>query len=324
MRGGLVRKYHVNIYLAVEVHLNTFTKDPESDLIQFIGRGNNLTNLTTVDVEEDKLSLISYHQNGDLLGSLIIDKSNTNTIITGTELLKPINPKELQIHWSFDKELDESNYINSVEGAFPRIAKQNTLLKKMKSPIAFLNDGDFNYDYSLISENIKVEKGIIVNAIKINKNSNLFVLPIGPLDAGYERTMSCWVKTASSGRQLILNSWSYWSKGQFFNLSLNEENLELSLRPEIYTHSKGMKINDGKWHHLAVLLPKKNGNLESIQLYVDGEIIEDKHIVSPKTKISTSQANWMTIATQIPTYKTNLTKEMYMKNYEGLLDDFCI
>lgn len=321
---NLFRKYHVDIYLAGEVHMNTVTKDPKSDLIQFVGRGNKLSNLTTVDVEENKLSLIAYHQNGKQLGSLTIDKSSTSTIITGTKLLKPINPKGLQIHWSFDKKLDESNYINSIEGAFPKIAKQNTLLKKMKTPIAFLNDGDFNFDYSLISENVTVEKGIIGNAAKINENSNLFVLPIGPLDAGYERTMSCWVKTASSGRQLILNSGSYWSKGQFFNLSINEGNIELSLRPEIYTHSKGMKINDGKWHHLAVVLPLKNGNLASIQLYVDGQIIEDKHIVSPKTKINTSQANWMSIATQVPAYKTNLSKEMDMKNYEGLLDDFCI
>lgn len=192
----------------------------------------------------------------------------------------------------------------------------------MKSPIAFLNDGDFNYDYSLISENITLEKGIIGNAVKINENSNLFVLPIGPLNAGYERTISCWVKTASSGKQLILNSGSYWSKGQFFNLSLNEGNVELSLRPEIYTHSKEQKINDGKWHHLAVVLPQKNGNLESIQLYVDGEIIEDKHLVSPKTKISTSQANWMSIATQVPAYKTNLSKEMGMKNFEAFSTTF--
>lgn len=322
---NLFRKYHVDIYLAGEVHMNTVTKDPKSDLIQFVGRGNNLGNLTTVDVEEEKLSLTTYHQNGDQLGSLIIDKTESNTKIIGTDILNPLNPKGLQIHWSFDEVLTQKNYKSSIDGTFPKEGKHNPLLKNMKSPTAFLNDGAFNYDYSLISENVKINKGIIGNAAIINKNSNMFVLPIGPLDAGYERTMACWVKTDKTGRQLIFNSGSFWRKsGQFFNLSLNEGNIELSLRPEIYTHSKGMKINDGNWHHLAVVLPLKNGSLESIKLYVDGEIIEDKHIVSPKTKIRTSQANWMSIATQVPTYKTNLAKEMDMKNYEGLLDDFCI
>ena len=322
---NLFRKYHVDIYLAGEVHMNTVTKDPKSDLIQFVGRGNNLGNLTTVDVEEEKLSLTTYHQNGDQLGSLIIDKTESNTKIIGTDLLNPLNPKGLQIHWSFDEVLTQKNYKSSIDGTFPKEGKHNPLLKNMKSPTAFLNDGEFNYDYSLISENVKIDKGIIGNAAIINKNSNMFVLPIGPLDAGYERTMACWVKTNKTGRQLIFNSGSFWSKsGQFFNLSLNEGNIELSLRPEIYTNSKEQKINDGNWHHLAVVLPQKNGNLASIQLYVDGLLIEDKHAVNPKTKIKTSQANWMSIATQVPTYKTNLAKEMDMKNYEGLLDDFCI
>jgi hypothetical protein len=322
---NLFRKYHVDLYLAGEVHMNTVTKDPESDLIQFVGRGNDLSNLTTVDVENDLLSLITYHKNGDVLGSLLIDKKTTNTHIKGTGLLTPINPKGLQIHWSFDEILNQKNYKSSVEGTFPKQGKHNPLLEKVKIPKAFLNDGDFNYDYSLISENVSVEKGIIDNAVKLNANSKLFVLPIGPLDADYERTISCWVKTTTSGRQLIFNSGSYWSKkGQFFNLSLDEGNLELSLRPEIYTHTKGMNINDGNWHHVAVIHPQKNGSLESIQLFVDGQLIKNKQTVNPKMKIKTSQANWMSIATQVPTYKTDLSKTMNMVSYQGLLDDFCI
>jgi hypothetical protein len=322
---NLMRKYHVDLYLAGEVHMNTVTKDPKSDLIQFVGRGNDLSNLTAVDVENEKLSLTTYHKNGEQLGSLIIDKSNANTRIAGTGLLNPINPNGLQIHWGFDEALMKTNYKSSVEGAFPETAKHNPLLARISDPKVFINDGGFNKDYTLISENVEVKKGIVGNAVNIKASSNLFVLPIGPMDDGYERTISCWVKTLASGRQIILNSGSYWGdNGQFFNLGLNEGDLELSLRPKIYTRTKNMKINDGEWHHLAVVHSNKGGKLEDLRLFVDGVLVEDKESVNPRVKIKTSQANWMAIATQTPTYKTNLAKEMHMKNYEGLLDDFCI
>ncbi|GGZ87469.1 LamG-like jellyroll fold domain-containing protein [Algibacter mikhailovii] len=322
---NLFRKYHVDLYLAGEVHMNTVTKDPKSDLIQFVGRGNDLSNLTTVDVEKDLLSLVTYHNNGDVLGSIVIDKRGNRTKIKGKGLLTPINPKGLQIHWSFDEVLNPKQYKSSVDGTFPKQGKHNPLMNQIKSPKAYLNDGAFNYDYSLIGEQVEIKDGIIGSAAKIDTKSKLFVLPIGPLDAGYERTIACWVKTNESGRQLIFNSGSFWSKkGQFFNLSLNEGNLELSLRPEIYTHTKGMKINDGNWHHLAIVLPEKHGALVDIQLFVDGKEIKENHTERAGTKIKTSQANWMSIATQVSTYKTDLYKVMGMKNYKGLLDDFCI
>jgi len=321
---NLFRKYNVDLYLAGEVHMNTLTKDSKSDLIQFVGRGNNLSNLTTIDVEKNKLLLTTYHKNGEKLGHFSIDKTKHKTIFDSSGLLEPLNPKGLQIHWSFDKVFNESNYTSSVEGRFPKVAKQNKLLAKIKSPKAFLNDGDFNYDYSLISDGVELTKGIIGQAAKITEKSKMFVLPIGPLDASYERTLSVWVKTNKSGRQLIFNSASFWGRGQFFNLSLHEGELELSLRPEIYTHTKGQKINDANWHHVAIVFPKKNGVLRDVRLYVDGKEVVDKVGKGEGIRIKTSQANWMSVATHIPAYKTNVFKSMNMVSFQGLLDDFCM
>lgn len=322
---NLFRTYNVDLYLAGEVHMNTVTKDSKSDLIQFVGRGNDLSNRSTVDVENDKLSITTYHKNGEVLGTLIIDKGSKQTEIAGTGLLTPIDPKGLQIHWSFDELLIQKAYKNSVDGTFPKRGKHTPLMKNIKNPQAFLNDGSFEYDYSLIAGNVSVAKGIIGNAVKMDATSKLFVLPIGPLDAGYERTISCWVRTKNSGRQLVFNSGSFWTKkGQFFNLSLNEGEVEVSLRPELVAHTKGAKVNDGNWHQVAVVLPKKNGKLKDIQFYVDGHEILKKEATQPEVKINTSQANWMSVAVDISPYKTNLAKTMDMVSYQGLLDDFCI
>ncbi len=322
---NLLRKYNVDLYLAGEVHMNTVTKDAESDLIQLVARGNKLSNMTLVDVENDKLIINTFHWNGDKLGSLSIDKSSAKTKIEGSGLLKPINSNGLQIHWSFDKQLDKSNYKNSIEGTFPKEGKHNPLMSTITEPIVYYNDGGFNLDYSLIGASAKQAKGIIGDAANISASTSLFLLPIGPMDFGYKRTLSCWVKTTAKGRRLILNSGSYWGKdGQFFNLGINEGNLELALRPEIFTTTRNLTINDGEWHHLAVVLPFVDARIKDLKLFVDGQLITDKQTTKPKVKVNTSQANWMAIATQTETYKTDLAKTMNMKNYVGLLDDFCL
>ncbi len=321
----VMRKYNVDLYLAGEVHMNTVTRDPKSDLIQLVARGNNLSNMTLVDVERDKLLITTYHQNGDKLGSLSIDKSSPKTTIEGTGILKPINPKGLQIHWSFDKQLDSTNYKNSIEGAFPKQGKHNPLMSTIVQPIAYLNDGGFSYDYSLIGSDAEQVNGVLGDAAKISSSTNLFVLPMGPMDYGFERTAACWVKTSATGRQLILNSGSYWSKtGQFFNVGLNNGNLEVALRPEIYTSTSSLKINDGKWHHIAVVVPYANAKIKDFKLFVDGKLIEGKQTKKPETSIRTIQANWMAIATQTETYKTDLANTMDMQDYVGLLDDFSL
>jgi len=321
---NVLRKYNVDLYLAGEVHMNTVTKDSKSDLIQLVARGNKLSNMTLVDVENDKLLISTHHQNGDKLGSLSIDKSSGLTKIEGSGLLKPIHPKGLQIHWSFDKQLDKTNYKNSIEGAFPKQGKHNPAMSSITEPIVYLNDGGFNYDYSLIGASATQASGIIGDAVNISASTSLFLLPIGPMDFGYERTLSCWVKTNAKGRLLILNSASYWGKGQFFNLGINEGNLELALRPEIFTTTRNLTLNDGEWHHLAVVVPNNDAKIKDLKLFVDGNLIVDKQTTKPEVSVNTSQANWMAIATQTETYKTDLVKTMNMNDYVGLLDDFSL
>ncbi|NLR91749.1 LamG-like jellyroll fold domain-containing protein [Flammeovirga agarivorans] len=318
---NLLRKYHVDLYLAGEVHMNTVTKDDKSDLIQFVGRGNDLSNLTAVDVEDNKLSLVAYHKNGDQLGTLTIDKSNTNTTVASSGLLAPISPQKIQIHWSFDKKIPANKFKFSVTGNYPNQAKDKVHFKGITSPVAYLNDGDFEYDYSLLGASSKIEKGIIDNAIRIDENSKLFVLPIGPIAKGYERTISLWLKTNADGRRIIFNSNSYWGKGQFYNISINEGQLELALKSDIYTVTTNQKINDGKWHHVAVVVPQYGATLNDNLLYVDGKLISERNTKGGNSKVNTSQANWMSIATQMKKHKSNLRETMNMQNFKGLLDD---
>jgi hypothetical protein len=75
---------------------------------------------------------------------------------------------------------------------------------------------------------------------------------------------------------------------------------------------------------LAVVLPKEKGKIKDLLLFVDGQLIAKTDSQNPSKRISTAQSNWMSIATHIPAYKTNVLSQMKMVNYQGLLDDFCI
>merc|ERR1740124_1378400 len=76
-------KYEVDIYLAGEVHTNTVTKDPESNLLQIVSRGNSFNNFLKIEVTHGALKVTSYNeigpkaknnQNYEAYGSLVLNK----------------------------------------------------------------------------------------------------------------------------------------------------------------------------------------------------------------------------------------------------------
>jgi hypothetical protein len=319
----LMRKYNVDLYLAGEVHMNTVTKDPESELIQFVGRGNNLSNYSVVTVEDEKLLVKCYMSDGEQIGDLLIDKTGAKKTFDGHGVLKPFQPRGLHIHWTFDEKTSESDFFSCV-GNFP--TKNNLLSFSQQDgvPFAIMNKGQLGNAYSLFGSNAELVDGVIGNAVEIGESANLFCTAIGPMYADFERTISCWINTSAKGRRLILNSNSLWqSQGQFFNLSLNEGKLEVSIRPEFYAAGK-TPINDGKWHHIAIVVPKRKASLADCIMYIDGEAKAITTIENGDKAINTEQANWMTIATQGKVFKTDLAKTMNMSNFTGKLDDFCM
>jgi hypothetical protein len=57
-----LRKHKVDLYFAGEVHANTVTKDPESNVVQLVSRGNFFNNFQTLDISDDRIEVICYDQ----------------------------------------------------------------------------------------------------------------------------------------------------------------------------------------------------------------------------------------------------------------------
>jgi hypothetical protein len=80
----LMRKYHVDVYFAGEVHTNTVIQDSESHVLQVVSRGNGFNNYLHVQVTDTRLDMTLYNEIGtkpkynqqyEWFGSLTLDKS---------------------------------------------------------------------------------------------------------------------------------------------------------------------------------------------------------------------------------------------------------
>ena len=74
------------------------------------------------------------------------------------------------------------------------------------------------------------------------------------------------------------------------NLNLNDGEPELLMAHNQCLIAKGQKLNDGKWHHLAVSMPKKDCLLSEVQFFIDGQPVESE-VVGQDKPIIVSLAN---------------------------------
>jgi hypothetical protein len=102
-------------------------------------------------------------------------------------------------------------------------------------------------------------------------------LPTGAAD----RTFSCWVKTSSRSSPEIQTIFSYGSNllGGRFKVRLQNTpgvDSDQPVKLDVYGgYAQGTKpLNDGQWHHLAIVVADHNGNgsvnVNEAKLYVDG------------------------------------------------------
>ncbi len=105
------------------------------------------------------------------------------------------------------------------------------------------------------------------------------------------RSFEAWVKTSSSNK--VIAEWGTGGNGKRWKVMVNN-NGELRIAVNGGTRIGTSKINDGTWHHIAVVLEKDNNtNVNDVKLYVDGEL-ENNSSTSGRP-INTSDAGVVSI-----------------------------
>ncbi len=109
-----MRKYKVDVYFAGEVHANTVTKDPQSNLLQVVSRGNRVNNFLSVHVTNSTFTIKAYNEigedwkfNGEYeeYGYLSVEKNGASRNITSSGVLEIVDPSSKPlIKLNFDQE----------------------------------------------------------------------------------------------------------------------------------------------------------------------------------------------------------------------------
>jgi hypothetical protein len=226
----LMRKYKVDIYFAGEVHANTVSKDPESNLVQLVSRGNFFNNFQTLDVSDDRIEVVCYNQLSEktsegkyeVSGKLLIDKSGGKAEMVGEGELALLDTEGRHFFFTFEENVALKDH--PIMGLSGRQKKEDAkTLRGVKCARIFPNLGTFGPHYSALTANVKPIDGVNGKAGQFGKDSRMGVYAMGPLHGGHAVSYALWVKTSSPENQILINTGSIWSNElkNFFNLHLN-------------------------------------------------------------------------------------------------------
>ncbi len=332
-----MRKHGVDIYFAGEVHSNTVTKDPKSHLVQVVTRGRWLNNFATVDVTDDEIDITLYNQISlkasdgkfEVYGKLVIDKSSGKKTFRDEGEFTFLDREARMIHFDFEENFALKDRIvlgfSLRQGGNPFKSKVD--IEGITCDRSFRNRGAFGRNYDAQNGNIALAEGPRGKAGVFNSKSRMAVYGAGPHSHGNVVSYALWMKTTSREDMILFNTGRSGRRG-LMNLHLNDGEPVLMVADNTRLMAKGQKLNDGKWHHIAVSMPRKDCKLSEVQFYVDGQPVESG-VVGQDKPISVNMANKVTIGgLGHGNGKTPFTKlihgELGIKPFAGSLDEVSV
>lgn len=320
----LMREYKVDIYFAGEVHANTVTKDPQSNLLQVVTRGNFFTNFQTIDISDDKIEMTLLRSYGEKTsdgnyrsaGKVIIDKSGSSTSIKATDELALLEPKSKLLNFTFEQDFGQVD--RPINGLKEK--KNSFILDGKRCDRTLPNLGTFGAQYDALHCNVEVVSAENGNAGQFTEDSRMAVFAMGPLQGKHAVAYELSFKTESRENQILINTATIWgNKPQgFLNLYLDNGVATVAVSNKQMIKAKSNKLNDGKWHKIKVSMAGDNSKLSQVIVEIDGEVVT-ANLSGKDTLIELNQAMRFTIGGK--GYSSNALKGIPLKNFIGLIDD---
>jgi len=320
----LLRKYQVDIYFAGEVHANTVTKDPESDLLQVVTRGNFFTNFQTIDISDDKIEMMLYRHYGEKTsdgnfrsaGKLTVDKSGGSTSIKASGELALLEPKSRLLHFTFEEDFNELD--RPINGLGEK--KKSYIVDGKHVQRSFANLGTFGNQYDALHHNVEIVESENGKAGQFSQDSRMAVFAMGPLQGEHAVAYELSFKTESKNNQILINTATIWGNtpNGFLNLYLNDGVPVVAISDKQMLQGSSNKLNDGKWHRIKVSMPSDNSKLSQLIVEVDGKVIKTRQ-TGIDEKIRFKQSMRFTVGGI--GYSGNAMKSIAVNNFIGLIDD---
>lgn len=269
-RGGKVR-----FYFGGEVHSVTATKDQGSDLVQLVhgnppvgGGGGNYIVFTVrpdrIDARLYQFDLSADGQHkywqpsgktlagpdtiapGEQTGSLTIHTGGTSTEYETGGWLEFIDYHQDLIRFSFDE----------------------------AAGIGFANAGAMgNLEYVGVKHgDASAAPGKVGQAIALDGEGDYVRSGMIPITEDTARSLAAWVRTDAAGAGTVMGMGMAKAKHGKFNVQLIDGRLALELHKGVTATAAGAPaVNDGRWHHVAVVWPGGEGRtLKDTVFYIDG------------------------------------------------------
>jgi len=296
--------YGVDIYFGGDVHDNTVTKDPNSDLLQVVSRGNQFSNFLKVDVTDSILSITAYNEVGIKRmnnkkyiehGSLTLDKSNCAAsacdcaIISAHGVLKLLDRTSALVHFNFGEiiPLGTRQVIGlQHDDHFDTLVAKRITIRRIKSEESLPNQGSFGqqYDAQIANVNLSWSSSRNDSYATFTERSRLGIFTNGPHTSGGIISYALWIKTSEISEMTLVhygNAFDFNAqkkmKRNIFTLTLKNGSPILYSSPQqILEPVDAFNLNDNEWHHIAVSMPRRSCLLSEVVMYVDGRVAATK------------------------------------------------
>jgi hypothetical protein len=145
----------------------------------------------------------------------------------------------------------------------------------------------------------------------------------GPHGHGNTVSYALWMKTTSEEDMVLINTGRAWFNRLHgvMNLNLDDGEPELIISKDDRLIAKGRKLNDGKWHHIAVSMPKKDCRLSEVQFYVDGQPVES-HVAGQDQPINVHLATKLSFGGF--GHVVGSLSKLGIRPFEGSLDEISV
>ncbi len=174
----------------------------------------------------------------------------------------------------------------------------------------------FNNDATAIGSPAWSTEGVFGGCLTFDGvNDYLVMTDYMSIPGSNSRTVSVWVKTTAATAGTI-SCWGDRVNGKLWQLMMDADG---KYRIAVYggTEKSSIAINDGQWHHIAVVLPYvENADISDCQLYFDG-VLDTNTTVSATMAIDTAFEMDVTIG-------ASLSNGSYVSYFNGSMDDYRI
>lgn len=288
----IMNKYHVDVYFAGDVHSSTasMSRDPFSNVVQIVSRGNPFNNFLHVYANDTFIDVTllnefgpdaKFNTNYTEYGRLTIDKSQGQHTVHSTGGLELVDSHSDLIRFDFEEIVPLGTRQVFALDDRENIMAKNVHIGGIICKKSMLNTGILGAQYDAQIGHLRLRNSTRSGggfAGRFFKNSRFVIYGMGPFSGGEIMSLSMWIKPslrAARRREMVL--FHYGNTGKPTRSSKDRLTLTIAkgvpviyFRPNLQFEAMGVDVADGDWHHIAISMPSKSCLASQFELIVDG------------------------------------------------------